>query len=102
MAEKGHETALCGDSILVHNRKYDLSSAWLVSSDCMLLCGDSKPMKFGLPVRFAILTGVLAGAHAQTHNPFQAAYDANQVFELRDAVEHSMAPRFTKGPWRPH
>ena len=53
-------------------------------------------MKFGLHIRFAILTGVLAVAHAQTHNPFQAAYDANQIFELRDAVEHSTAPPFYK------
>jgi predicted aspartyl protease len=53
-------------------------------------------MKFGLHIRFAILAGVLAVAHAQTHNPFQVAYDANQLFELRDAVEHSTAPLFYK------
>ncbi len=53
-------------------------------------------MKFRLLVCFAILTAVLPVAHAQTHNPLQAAYGANQVFELRDAVEHSAAPLFYK------
>lgn len=53
-------------------------------------------MKFRLHLPFAILTGVLTVAHAQTHTPFQAAYEANQVFELRDTVEHSAAPLFYK------
>jgi len=54
-------------------------------------------MKVGLHICFAILTGGLAVAHAQTHNTFQAAYDTNQVFELRDAVSQSPAPLFYRG-----
>jgi len=53
-------------------------------------------MKFRLLVCFAVLTAVLAVAHAQAQKPFEGAYDANRVFELRDAVEHSTAPLFYK------
>ena len=43
---------------------------------------------------FALLI-LLAGVAAQTQsNNFRTAYDANQVFVLRDAIQHSRAPLF--------
>jgi tetratricopeptide (TPR) repeat protein len=43
---------------------------------------------FALPI---LLTGMIAQAQPDI---FKAAYDANQVFVLRDAIEHSQAPLF--------
>ncbi len=39
-----------------------------------------------------LLTGL--PAQAQAPDAFKAAYDANQVFVLRDVVEHSPTPLF--------